>query len=294
MAIGIYGTKKLADVDFNDVDILYSYASSREVVTDNQLLPLFGSITNSDFTKMFGADGAYKLKLPASVFSRLGFYVVLIKPKTFETSIVDCSFIVTETNEDIQISRKGIVIPKLQFQGTGSLIGYQLEYFDDNGVKIKNFHKIVTGSDLVSPASNTSQSIQGSTTSYVLDDNGSLLFLTLTPDEISLISNTARADLGRAGQKILISNTFFDPLMIEIEMVDQTVKTLSYGIFGNSSRDMETGLFSIFDENNNLYKQYNLLTRKKTFGRGNIDYKEELQDVNYNENFNDIIQQNIF
>ena len=120
MAIGIYGTKRLADIDFNDVDILYAYSPTRESVTDNQLKPLFSNISNSDFTKMFGADGAYKLKLPASIFNQLGFYVVLIKPKTFETNIIDCSFIVTETNEDIQISRKGIVIPKLQFQGTGS------------------------------------------------------------------------------------------------------------------------------------------------------------------------------
>jgi hypothetical protein len=291
MAVGIYGTKKLADVDFNDVDILYAYSPTRESVTDNQLRPLFANISNSDFTKMFGADGAYKLKLPASIFNKLGFYVVLIKPKTFETNIIDCSFVVTETNEDIQISRKGIVIPKLQFQGTGSLIGYQVEYFDDNGVKIKNFHKIITGSDPVSPAQNTSQSVQGSTTSYTLNDNGASLFLTLTPDEVSLISNLAKADLGKAGQKILISNTFFDPIMMEVEMVDQTIKTLSYGIFGNSTRDMETGLFSIFDENNNLYKQYNLLTRKKIFSNGNIDYKEQRTSINYNQSFNDLSQQ---
>jgi hypothetical protein len=290
MAVGIYGTKKLADVDFNDVDILYAYSPNRETVTDNQLRPLFPTISSSDFTKMFGADGAYKLKLPASVFKELGFYVILIKPKTFETNIIDCSFIVTETNEEIQISRKGIVIPKLQFQGTGSLIGYQIEYFDDNGIKIKNFHKIVTGSDPVSPAQNTTQSVQGSTTSYALNDNGASLFLTLTPDEISLISNTARDDLGKAGQKILISNTFFDPVMIEVEMVDQTVKTLSYGIFGNSTRDMETGVFSIFDENNNLYKQYNLLTRKKVFTNGNIDYKEERTIIN-NQTFQQLSQQ---
>jgi hypothetical protein len=291
MAVGIYGTKKMADVDFNDVDILYAYSPARESVTDNQLRPLFSNISNSDFIKMFGADGAYKLKLPASIFNQLGFYVVLIKPKTFETNIIDCSFVVTETNEDIQISRKGIVIPKLQFQGTGSLIGYQVEYFDDNGVKIKNFHKIITGSDPVSPAQNTSQSVQGSTTSYTLNDNGASLFLTLTPDEVSLISNLAKADLGKAGQKILISNTFFDPIMMEIEMVDQTIKTLSYGIFGNSTRDMETGLFSIFDENNNLYKQYNLLTRKKIFTNGNIDYKEQRTSINYNQTFNDLSQQ---
>lgn len=291
MAIGIYGTKKAADVDYNDIDILYSFSPSREAVTDNQLRPMFSNISNSDFTKMFGADGAYKLKLPASIFNQLGFYVVLIKPKTFQTNIIDCSFIVTETNEDIQISRKGIVIPKLQFQGTGSLIGYQLEYFDDNGVKIKNFHKIVTGSDPVSVASNSNRTVQGSTASYTLNSNGESLFLTLTPDEVSLISNTAKADLGKAGQKILISNTFFDPIMLEVEMVDQTVKTLSYGIFGNSTRDMETGLFSIFDESNNLYKQYNLLTRKKTFSNGNIDYKEKRTTINYKQNFNDLSQQ---
>lgn len=291
MAVGIYGTKKMADVDFNDVDILYAYSPARESVTDNQLRPLFSNISNSDFIKMFGADGAYKLKLPASIFNQLGFYVVLIKPKTFETNIIDCSFVVTETNEDIQISRKGIVIPKLQFQGTGSLIGYQIEYFDDNGIKIKNFHKIITGSDPVSPSQNPSVPSQNSTTSYTLNENGASLFLTLTPDEVSLISNLAKADLGKAGQKILISNTFFDPVMMEIEMVDQTIKTLSYGIFGNSTRDMETGLFSIFDENNNLYKQYNLLTRKKIFTNGNVDYKEQRTTINYNQTFNDLSQQ---
>ncbi len=290
MAVGIYGTKKLADVDFNDVDVLYSYSPNRESVTDNQLKPMFPNISSGDFIKMFGADGAYKLKLPASIFNQLGFYVVLIKPKTFETHIVDCSYIITETNEDIQISRKGIVIPKLQFQGTGSLIGYQIEYFDDNGVKIKNFHKIVTGSDPVTPAQ-TSPPTHGSTTGYVLNNNGASLFLTLTPDEVSLISNLAKADIGKSGQKILISNTFFDPIMIEVEMVDQTIKTLSYGIFGNSTRDMETGIYSIFDNQNNLYKQYNLVTRKKTFSNGEIQYKQERDSINLNQNFNDLAQQ---
>ena len=290
MAVGIYGTKKLADVDFNDVDVLYSYSPNRESVTDNQLKLMFPNISSGDFIKMFGADGAYKLKLPASIFNQLGFYVVLIKPKTFETHIVDCSYVITETNEDIQISRKGIVIPKLQFQGTGSLIGYQIEYFDDNGVKIKNFHKIVTGSDPVTPAQ-TSPPTQGSTTGYVLNNNGASLFLTLTPDEVSLISNLAKADIGKSGQKILISNTFFDPIMIEVEMVDQTIKTLSYGIFGNSTRDMETGIYSIFDNQNNLYKQYNLVTRKKTFSNGEIQYKQERDSINLNQNFNDLAQQ---
>ena len=292
MAVGIYGTKKLADVDYNDIDILYSYSEKREDVNNIQLTPLYPHITNAEFIKMLGADGVYKMRLPASVFNQLGFYTVLIKPKSFETAIVDCSYVVRETSADIQISRKGIVIPKLSFQGTGSLIGYQLEYFDDNNVKIKNFHRIITGSDLVSPAPNSNQSNPSASQSYVLDDNGSFLFLTVTPDEVSLISNNKQADLGKSGQKIIISNTFFDPVMVEIEMVDQTIKTLSYGIYGNSTRDLELGIYSIFDENGNLYKQYNLLTRKKQFTQGEVDIKEERDNINLSETFDQLSQNN--
>lgn len=286
MAVGIHGTVKLADVDFNDVDVLYAYSPNRESLGDTQFQPLFNSVTNNEFRKMLGADGGYKLRLPASIFNRLGFYLLLVKPKTFQTQIVDCSFVVTNNDTEIQISKKGIVIPKLQFQSSGSLIGYQIEYFDDNGNKIKNFHRIVTSSDLVSVNSNNNSSNASSTT-YVLDPNGNQLFLTLTPDEASLISNQSASDLGKSGQQILISNTFFDPTMIEVEMVDQSIKTLSYALYGNSTRDLETGVYSIFNEQGQLYKQYNLLTEKKVFTNGNIDIKEQRTEINNNQNFSD-------
>jgi len=289
MAVGIYGSKRLSDCDFNDVDIFYAYSPGRESLGDTQFVPLFNSVTNNEFRKLLGADGGYKLRLPASVFNKLGFYMVLIKPKSFEVSIADCSYVVTNTDQELQISKKGIVIPKLQFQSTGSLIGYKVEYFDDNGIKIKNFHRIITSSDLVSLSSNSSSS-NPSATSYFLDNNGTQLFLTLTPDEVSLITSEQKPDLGKGGQKILISNTFFDPHMMEIEMVDQNIKTLSYGIFGNAVRDLSNGVFSIFDENNNMYKQYNLLTRKSQFNQANLDVKEERTNVNLNSNFFNVSQ----
>ena len=289
MAVGIFGSKKLSDCDFNDVDIFYAYSPDRESLGDTQFVPLFNSITNNEFRKMLGADGGYKLRLPASVFNTLGFYVILIKPKSFETTIVDCSYVVTSTDQEIQISKKGIVIPKLQFQSNGSLVGYSIEYFDDNGIKIKNFHRIITSSDLVSLSSNSSSS-NPSSTSYSLDPNGTQLFLTLTPDENSLITNEQKPDLGHAGQKIIVSNTFFDPVMMEIEMVDQNIKTLSYGVFGNAVRDFSNGVFSIFDENGNLYKQYNLLTTKSQFNNANLDIKEERTNINLNQNYFNISQ----
>lgn len=289
MAVGTYGAVKLADVDFNDVDVLYAYSENRESLGDTQFQPLFNSVTNNEFRKMLGGDGGYKLRLPASVFNRLGFYMILIRPKVFQTEIIDCSFVITNNDQEIQISKKGIVIPKLQFQSTGSLIGYQIEYFDDNGNKIKNFHRIITSSDLVSvnPNNNTTNS---SSTTYVLDPNGNQLFITLTPDEASLITNTISPDLGKAGQTILLSNTFFDPVMIEVEMVDQSIKTLSYALYGQSTRDLETGVYSIFDENGNLYKQYTLLTNKKQFSDGRIDVKQERATIDRTQTFFNLSQ----
>jgi len=290
MAVGTYGTVKLADVDFNDVDVLYAYSPDRESVGDTQFQPLYNSVTNNEFRKMLGGDGGYKLRLPANIFNRLGFYLLQVRPKIFQTEIVDCSFVITNNDQEIQISKKGIVIPKLQFQSTGALVGYQIEYFDDNGVKIKNFHRIITSSDLVSVNPNNNTTVSSSTT-YVLDPNGNQLFITLTPDEASLITAEASSDLGKSGQQILVSNTFFDPVMIEVEMVDQNIKTLSYALYGQSTRDLETGVYSIFDEEGNLYKQYNLLTRKKVFTEGNIDVKEERDNLDRSQTFFNISQQ---
>lgn len=287
MAVGIYGTKKLASVDFNDVDILYAYSASREVVGDLQFQPMYGSITENELRKLAGSDGAYKLRLPATIFNRLGFYTVILKPKTFQTQIVDCSVVVTNTDTEIQISKKGIIIPKLNFQDTGSLIGYRVEYIDENGIKIKNFHRIITSSDLVSVSVNT-QNNQPNNTTYVLNPNGNNLFLTVSPDESSLISNQQQPSLGSAGQQILISNTFFDPVMIEVEMVDQNIRTLGRILTGNSIRDNLSGRLSYFDEQGNLWKQYLMTTRKNQFGTGEIDIKRELSDLDFNQTFNDL------
>lgn len=78
--------------------------------------------------------------------------------------------------------------------------------------------------------------------------------------------------------------------MIEVEMIDQNIKTLSYGIYGQSTRDLETGVYSIFDENGNLYKQYTLLTQKKQFSNGNIDIKQERSSIDRTQTFFNISQ----
>jgi len=289
MSIGIFGTKKLADITIDDVDILYAFSASREDVGDNTFQPLFSSITDADLRKMLGADGIFKLRLPADKFNQLGFYSILIKPKTIETVIQDCSYVVSSDDNNIKISKKGIVIPSTQFQKAGSIVGYQIEYFDKNNVKIKNLHRIVTSSELVSISTNNNTINQGAS-SYTLDPAGTNLFLTVTPDEPSLISSNAAVDIGQRGQTILVSNTYFDPISIEVEMTDMTIKTLGYGIFGNSTRDLETSILSYFDDKNRIYRQYNLYTTKKKFGNGNIDIREQRSIINLNQDFASVSQ----
>ena len=101
-----------------------------------------------------------------------------IKPKTFQTTVLDCSYVVTNDNNQINISKKGIVIPSLQFGKQGSLVGYQIEYFDSNDVKISNLTRIITSNDLVNINVNNNTVNQGATT-YVLDPAGTSLFLTV-------------------------------------------------------------------------------------------------------------------
>lgn len=289
MAVGIYGVNKLADVTVNDVDIFYAYSPSREEVGDVQFRPLFNTLTNADLRKIIGADGVYKLRLPANVFNRIGFYSILIKPKSFQTTILDCSYVVTSDNNQISISKKGIVIPSLQFSSSNSLIGYQIEYFDTNDVKISNLTRIVSSSDLVNINVNNNTVNQGATT-YVLDPAGTSLFLTLTPDQGSLIATNTAVNIGQKGQKIIITNTFFDPFYVEVEMVDETIKTLSYALYGNSTRDLETGILTYFNDDLRIYRQYNLYTRKKVFENGNIDVREERSITNFNQSFENISQ----
>ena len=289
MSVGIYGTKKLADINSEDVDVLFAYSPSREEIGEVNFKPLFDSVNGGDLLKMLGADGMYKLRLPANIFNKIGFYSVLIKPKTFQVTIRDCSFVVTEDDTGVQLSKKGIVIPSAQFRKTNSLVGWSVEYFGDDGVKVRNFNRIITSSDLVSPSVNTTTVNRGATT-YNLDPTGSNLFLTLSPDEGSIVSGGGAPNLGDAGQTILMSNTYFDPVSMEVEMVEHDVQTLSYALYGNTTRDNDTGVLTYFDENNNIYRQYNLFTQKKQFTQGSVDVRQIRNNVSSTQDFTSITQ----
>ncbi len=73
-------------------------------------------------------------------------------------------------------------------------------------------------------------------------------------------------------------------------MVEHDVQTLSYALYGNTSRDNENGILTYYDENNNIYRQYNLFTQKKQFSQGSVDIRELRANVNLNQDFESITQ----
>ena len=145
MSLGIYGNVKLADVSADDIDIFYSYNETRETPGDIQLKPLFSQATNNDFIKMIGVDGAYKLRLPADIFNKIGFYSVIIKPKTFQTTIVDCSFVITNDANQTQISKKGIPVVKRLPQLRVGI--YPVEWADKTVTMESHWHNFAFNKD---------------------------------------------------------------------------------------------------------------------------------------------------
>lgn len=299
MATGNYGTVRPSDVGPNDVDIFYTYTPNREtpptvpiqrLESTNVLTPIrhpdpIGDDENN--LPVFG--GLYNLTLPADSFSNKGFYTIVIRPKEFRLKITDCGSL--SAYPDI----KGIVLDKNNLPGgltpNNALVGYRVEYYDDTGVKIPNFFRIITSSNSASAIpQNTNNNTQKSI-SYRLSDIESLLYCTLTPSSSANVTPSKTPYIGEVGQTIVLTNTFFNPITIEVEIVEHDFETLSWGIFGNQIKSIVDGKYTIYDGENNIYKQYNLYEIQDEFtDKPLYEVREEISGVDFSKNFDDIIE----
>jgi hypothetical protein len=69
-------------------------------------------------------------------------------------------------------------------------------------------------------------------------------------------------------------------------MVEHDFDTLSYGLFGNQIKSIVDGKYTIYDNENNIYKQYNLYEIQDQFtGEPLHEVREELSDIDFTKNF---------
>jgi hypothetical protein len=304
MAVGAYGITRPADVSPADVEIFYHYVSGRtaDIVPDFRkldsvsiLTPVFHTGTTTSDTAAVGNEvlgGLYNLKLTAGDFDKLGIYTLLLRPKQIRTTITDCGVLASLP------SVRGLVIDlgnvpaedMAKFIPQG-LVGYRIEYINTDGTnkKIPNFYRLVTSSFYCSPVVvNTNDTTTKSVRYQYSDTTTNYVFLTITPSSAPASRPNVVPYIGVPGQKIILSNTYFNPTTIEIEMVEHDATTLSYALYGNQSKAVAPGIYTIYDSDNNIYKQYNLFEIKDQYNDTLYEIREQKDTIDETLNLTNI------
>jgi hypothetical protein len=293
MAVGSYGIVRPADVSPADVDIIYHYVSGRttDVVPNYKKLDSASVLTpiyhNSGTTNASTAQntevlgGLYNLKLSADDFSALGIYTLHLRPKQIRTTITDCGVLASLP------SVRGLVIdisnvptedkPKFIPQ---ALIGYRIEYINSDYTKIPNFYRLVTSCFYCNPiVANLSNSTDKAVRYQYTDQSSNFMFLTVTPSSSPSSRPNVVPYIGQPGQSIILTNTFFNPTTIEVEMVEHDASTLANALYGNQTKAITPGIYTIYDKNNNIYKQYNLYEIKDQYNDTLYEVREERANI---------------
>ena len=295
MAVGSYGIVRPADVSPADVEIYYHYTSGRtstapvtlkKLISTDVLTPVYH---NSDTTEDTNAPnneilgGLYNLKLNADDFSNLGIYTLHIRPKQIRTTITDCGVLASLP------SVRGLIIDtsnvpaadRNKFTPQG-MVGYRVEYINttDNKTKIPNFYRVVTSSFYCQPiTSNLSNTTDKAIRYQYTDQVTNLIFMTITPSSSPSSRPNVIPFIGQPGQKIILTNTFVNPTTIEVDMVEHDASTLAHALYGNQTKAITPGIYTIYDENNQIYKQYNLYEIKDEFSETLYEVREERTDI---------------
>lgn len=299
MAVGSYGIIRPADVSPEDVEIIYHYVANRstnstpilkKLTSTDVLAPVFHNSSTDGLNGTEILGGMYNLKLLADDFTDIGIYTLHIRPKQIRTEITDCGILASLP------SVRGLIIDlgnvnaddRNRFVPQG-LVGYRVEYIDDNNRKVPNQYRLVTSSFYCEPiTSNLSNSSQKAIRYRYTDSTTNLVFLTLTPSSAPSNRPNSIPNIGKPGQQIILTNTYFNPTTIEVEMVEHDASTLAHALYGNQSKALSSGIYTVYDGDNNIYKQFNLYEVKDEFNETLYEVREERTNIDETLNFDEI------
>jgi hypothetical protein len=302
MATGTYGTIRPADVSPADVEIILNYTSSRDE-TDNFVLttlnsadilrPYFNSQTTGGVADVEILGGLYNLRLPADQFNKIGIYTLFIRPAQIRTTILDCGVLSALPNV------KGIIIDlnavpaqfKNKFVNQG-LVGFRVEYLNSDNTKIPNFFRLITSSFFCEPVVQNLVNTSQKAIRYRYTDNSTnLIFCTMSPSSAPTNKPNATPYIGQPNQNIIISNTFFNPITLDVEIAEHDFSTLAIALFGNQTKSMDDGIYTLYDTANNIYKQYNLYEIRDQFNTLLYEVRQDRgSNIDYSKNFTNITE----
>ena len=305
MSIGVYGTNIPIHIDSNKlsslVDISYCYNESRA----------YDSLSSSKFTSLPSSvlanctrevesgsnldeivDGMYTLQLPLSDFNKKGFYTVYIKPKEYAINITDVGCLSAYSDvRGIILDTNAITdddIIKNMARTNNGLVGFRIVFLDENGVR-EDYYRIVTSNNKCEPVIQAPNSSSDKTYTYRYDDSSSLTFLTVSPSSAPTFKSNATPYIGKPTQRILLVNTLFEPIQLDIEMVTHDADTISNMLEGSQLRDLDNGLVTTYNEKNEIYAQSEHYTLKEN-ASGNPVYevkKNKTDSIDFSQTIDD-------
>jgi len=300
MAIGTYGTVRPSDVSPEDVEIILNYTPTRDA-TENFTLkkldaksilrPYFNNGVTGGNSGVEILGGLYNLTLPANEFNALGFYTLYLRPTQIRTLITDCGVLSALPNvKGIIVDLANVPSEYLNKFVPQGLVGFRVEYLNQNGTKITNFFRIVTSCFFCEPVVvNQTNTTQKAIRYRYVEGISNLLFLTLSPSSTPTNKPNATPFIGQPGQEIIISNTFFNPITIDIQMAEHDIETLAIALYGNQTKSIDDGIYTIYDSNNNIFRQYNLFEIRDQFNSLLYEVRQDRGDnIDFSKSFNNI------
>jgi len=284
------------------VEIILHYTPTRDDTTNfvltkldslSLLRPYFNNTSTGGNANIEILGGLYNLKLPADQFNALGIYTIYIRPTQIRTKILDCGVLSALPNV------RGIIIDlnevpaqyRNKFTNQG-LVGFRVEYLNTDGSKIPNFFRVITSSFFCEPVIQNLTNSQQKAIRYRYTDSASnILFCTLSPSSAPTNKPNAIPYIGQPDQSIIITNTFFNPITLDIEVAEHDFNTLAIALYGNQTKSIEDGIYTYYDSQNNIYKQYNLYEIRDQFNELLYEVRQDRGfNVDFSKNFTNITQ----
>lgn len=302
MAVGSYGIVRPADVSPEDVDIYYHYVQDRNVTSEvtlktldasSVLTPVYHNDETGGTSNVEVLGGLYNLKLESTDFGDLGIYTLHLRPKQIRTKITDCGVLASLPSvRGIVIDLTNIPSVDLNKFSPQGLVGYRIEYINPtDSKKVPNFYRVITSNFYCEPiTTNLTNSSQKALRYRYSDSATNLMFLTITPSAAPSTRPTTVPYIGQPDQTIILTNTYFNPTTIEIEMVEHDASTLAYALYGNQSKAIESGIYTIYDKDNNIYRQFNLYEIKDQLNETLYEIREKRTDIDESLNFDTITE----
>lgn len=301
MANSRYSTIRNATVSTSDIEILYTFSPDRETPNNgnigklepaSQYLQPFFSPQST--TEILG--GLYNLTLPSTVFNQAGFYTLIIRPKQIRTKIVDCGILSALPNE------KGLVLDLTNATDNSganidltnlvpNLGGYRIEYLNTvNGQQTlrENYFTIVTSANKAEAVSANISNITQKATQYRLTDTGKLLYLSVSPQSTSSVKPNSKPFIGEPGQSIILTNTNFNPQIIELNLTNYDIDSLAIGLFGAQIRNVQNGEVTYYRDDLTIYQQSLLYDIKDEFNNPLYQVKQPKKQIDTSQDFTSI------